>query len=706
MHQKALLNKKGKNYKKPGNMKLKIILSIILFSLTTIIKAQIRTCGMVECMQEEMKNPEYAKQYKKAQSKFKAQLKENLANDYSSRMMSPIIIPIAVHFPSGLESDRTCLEALAQYQVNIINQDFSGTNTDISNWTEAVAQFYPETNTGAANFLFRIATMNHPTGVDPEMVEGGPAVTIGYNFGNGSFIDSTWAGYMNLVIRDINDLGASPFPGTIAAGHAVTINLNAFGSGAGCPNSGVVPEAPYDLGRTATHELGHFFNLDHTFTDSCDSDDNITDTPNQNLATFGCPALGSKPACVFGRQALFQSYMDYTNDACMFMFSAGQIQVAEAYVMSIQDQFKLNVTASISITFTADYITYQITSLSPLEVRVTDYDNTAGGSTVNIPPTVDYGPNNFTVTAIGQDAFRDKNLTSVIFESPSNVTSIGIRAFQNNQLTSVEIPSNLTSIGTGAFWNNKLTNVEIPHSVTNIGVWAFGDNNLTNLEIPNSVTSIGNDAFQNNQLTSVTFNMPGSLTNIQEGIFKNNKLTNIEIPSSVTSIGNSAFSNNQLGSITLPENVTNIGAWAFYDNPIRTVMAQATAPPDIKSNTFSNRHEIDVMVPQGTPPDSIKGDYEALWNTTGTDFKSIREKGAEKDDFFVYPNPARDKVYINLAAGQELKQVNIYTIAGAYLYTENGLEINTTHLSKGMYLFETLTKTGDRAIKKIVITDR
>ncbi|MEB3346743.1 BspA family leucine-rich repeat surface protein, partial [Aquimarina gracilis] len=294
-----------------------------------------------------MKNPEYAKQYQKAQSKFKAQLKENLANNYSSRMRSPIIIPIAVHFPSGLESDRTCLEALAQNQVDVINQDFSGTNTDISNWTQAVAQYYPETNTGAANFLFRIATVNHPTAVDPEMVEGGPAVTIGYNFGGGSSVDPAWAGYLNLVVRDIKELGFSPLRGNVANGDAATISLNAFGPGAGCPNSGIVPRASYDLGRAVTHELGHFFNLGHTFTGSCDSDDNIADTPNQNLATFGCPTLGSRPACVSGQQALFQNYMDYSNDACKFMFSAGQIQVAEAYVMSIQDQFKANVTGSI-----------------------------------------------------------------------------------------------------------------------------------------------------------------------------------------------------------------------------------------------------------------------------------------------------------------------------------------------------------------------
>ena len=100
------------------------------------------------------------------------------------------------------------------------------------------------------------------------------------------------------------------------------------------------PGAPYDLGRTVTHELGHFYNLDHVFTGSCSTDDGIADTPNQNQPSGGCPTLGSSPACVSGQQRLFQSYMDYTNDACMFMFSQGQTDVARAYVMSIEPTFK------------------------------------------------------------------------------------------------------------------------------------------------------------------------------------------------------------------------------------------------------------------------------------------------------------------------------------------------------------------------------
>ncbi|MDN5212491.1 T9SS type A sorting domain-containing protein [Fulvivirgaceae bacterium BMA12] len=73
-------------------------------------------------------------------------------------------------------------------------------------------------------------------------------------------------------------------------------------------------------------------------------------------------------------------------------------------------------------------------------------------------------------------------------------------------------------------------------------------------------------------------------------------------------------------------------------------------------------------------------------------------------NFTVYPNPTRDKVHIDPGLGQELKQVNIYTMTGAYLYSENGLEINTGRLSRGTYLSEIVTQTGDRSMKRVIYT--
>ncbi|MEO9510874.1 MAG: BspA family leucine-rich repeat surface protein [Flavobacteriaceae bacterium] len=139
-------------------------------------------------------------------------------------------------------------------------------------------------------------------------------------------------------------------------------------------------------------------------------------------------------------------------------------------------------------------------TISGSEVSATGY--TGNDTAVEIPNTVTNSGNTYDVTSIGDDAFRDNQLTSV--EIPESVTDIKYGAFRGNQLTSVTIHDTVTSIGTYAFAGNQLTNVTIPNSVTEIGRYTFQYNQLTHVTIPNSVTRIGEGAFLNNQLTRVT----------------------------------------------------------------------------------------------------------------------------------------------------------------------------------------------------------
>lgn len=323
-----------------------VVLALALFiSFTTL--AQNRSCSMVEHMNEQMQNPEFAREYEKNQAEFRAVLAASLSSNSSTfNRLTPIIIPVAVHFPSGNESDRACLEALAQNQIDILNADFTATNLDASLWSSASSN-YPGVVHGAANIEFCIATQNHPLNTDAELVEGGPAVTIGYNFGDGNDLDSdsNWSGYMNFLVKSIggSTLGYSPLGGSIAAGQSVVINTFAFGSGSGCSGSGIVPANGFDLGRTVTHELGHFYNLNHTWGNgSCNQDDGIADTPNISGPNYGCSTPGSIAGCVSGESALTMSYMDYGDDDCLYMFTEGQTDVVDTYLNVLQNQFKPN----------------------------------------------------------------------------------------------------------------------------------------------------------------------------------------------------------------------------------------------------------------------------------------------------------------------------------------------------------------------------
>lgn len=208
---------------------------------------------------------------------------------------------------------------------------------------------------------------------------------------------------------------------------------------------------------------------------------------------------------------------------------------------------------------------------------------------LEIPSSVIYNGESYSVTGVGEDAFfYCKGLTSVTL--PESVTTIGNYAFCKcknlsfatipekvttigestfNQcigLTSITIPKSVTIIGKSAFSGcSGLTSINISESVTTIGESAFSScNGLTAITIPEGVTSIGNYVFQFCQnLSSIT--LPNSITTISFGAFSAcPRLTYITIPTSVTTIGGNAFSEcTGLTSIDIPESVTTIDGGAF-----------------------------------------------------------------------------------------------------------------------------------------------
>ena len=145
-------------------------------------------------------------------------------------------------------------------------------------------------------------------------------------------------------------------------------------------------------------------------------------------------------------------------------------------------------------TFTFEGLKYEVIDDNSVEVR--QQDNSAISGSVNIPSTVTYNNNTYSVTAIGYYAFiACTSLTSVTI--PNSVTAIEQGAFFGcSGLTSISIPSSVTSIGADAFRSCSFVSVTIPNSVTSIGSHAFIlCRNLTSITIPNSVTSIDKYTF-------------------------------------------------------------------------------------------------------------------------------------------------------------------------------------------------------------------
>jgi hypothetical protein len=348
-------------------MKIKLILAFFIFQIGF---AQQRTCGMNQQMQRIMSDPELKKQHIDLQKKFKSELQRLSANQKSGKKYenfnklaitdNPIRIPVAVHYPSVIASSsnaalRSCLILLAQKQVAILNADYNANNLDLSNWANDVS-LYPGTSNGNMNVVFEIATLNHPSGTGLGFpINGNPAITFGTDFLSNADTDNTWSGYCNLVVRNISGgiLGYSPLGGSPSSGMTVVIDNNAFGAtltGSPTSCSGYAPSAPYNMGRTLTHELGHFFNLDHTFV-SCDdvdcetSGDGVCDTPSADTPYFNCGPSGSVSTNC-GTTQLTMNYMDYVEDSCMYMFTVGQTTRMTAWVNTISSEFNMNTLAN------------------------------------------------------------------------------------------------------------------------------------------------------------------------------------------------------------------------------------------------------------------------------------------------------------------------------------------------------------------------
>jgi hypothetical protein len=236
-------------------------------------------------------------------------------------------VPVVVHVLYRTDAENIS-DAQVKTQIEVLNRDFRKTNADAAGVPEPFAALADD-----ALVEFGLAVR------DPD---GGPTSGITRTRTTAVAFEGTiaemdraikatlggakaWPAdrYLNVWVCSLGGglLGYAQFPGGPAATDGVVILNTAFGTGG-------TTEAPFDLGRTATHEVGHWLNLLHIWGDddsACSGSDNVRDTPNQAGPNTGCPRF-PRVSCANGPDGdMFMNYMDYTDDACMFMFSKGQV---------------------------------------------------------------------------------------------------------------------------------------------------------------------------------------------------------------------------------------------------------------------------------------------------------------------------------------------------------------------------------------------
>lgn len=230
-----------------------------------------------------------------------------------------IIIPVVVHIIYN-NSSQNISDEQVKSQIAVLNRDYRKLNAD----TAKIPAYYRSL---AADCGIRFVLANvDSNGQTTTGIIRRQTYQQGFSYNDAVKFtvtggDNAWDRdrYLNLWVCDLTDgiLGYSSAPGCPKQNDGVTVDYTAFGT------TGTAA-APFNQGRTATHEIGHWLNLIHIWGDAACGDDGVEDTPQQGSATHGNPS-GMIFSCGNGAYGnLYMDYMDFTDDAGMHLFTYGQ----------------------------------------------------------------------------------------------------------------------------------------------------------------------------------------------------------------------------------------------------------------------------------------------------------------------------------------------------------------------------------------------
>jgi hypothetical protein len=261
--------------------------------------------------------------------------------DANSRTSEPVTIPVVFHVVYNLPAQNIS-DAQLQSQIDVLNEDFSGANTDIVN---VPACFQPLI--GNANLQFVLAKQD-PNGNSTNGITRTSTSVASFS-SDGSVCHASLGGcdawpageYLNIwVCNKTGAAGFSSYPWSgNPASDGIIAGYNYIGRTGTFTNNW-----NYQKGRTITHEVGHWFGLVHIWGDAVCGDDLVGDTPIQTAANGSSPLFPHLSSCNTNPNGdMFMNYMDYTYDASRTMFSIGQATRMNSYL----DLFRTSIKTSL-----------------------------------------------------------------------------------------------------------------------------------------------------------------------------------------------------------------------------------------------------------------------------------------------------------------------------------------------------------------------
>jgi hypothetical protein len=305
-------------------------------------------CHTMEVLEARFsENPALRAKFEEEQASF-AKNVEAFASSRRRAGALNITIPVVVHVV--LPDPNAVTISQIERQLQRLTIDFLGDNPDSTNLNSAwqsirgrsgikfvLAKRDP--NGGCTDGVTRTVTTSAPFPTSPTASSKNIKRTA-----QGGKDGWDYTKYLNMWVGDIEGgvLGFATFPTLTsypAADQGVVVGAPYFGEAATA--CGVADT--YGLGRTLTHEVGHYFNLFHTFQGGCNgTGDGVADTPPVSAPFYGC-ATGviSSTLCTGSPNppgVMYQNYMDYSDDACLTMFTVGQVTRMETAITTLPER--------------------------------------------------------------------------------------------------------------------------------------------------------------------------------------------------------------------------------------------------------------------------------------------------------------------------------------------------------------------------------
>jgi hypothetical protein len=263
-----------------------------------------RTCASQDVLAEQLKaDPTLALRMNQIEAfTQKAMLTNRLVN-------GKVVIPVVVNVLYKTAAENISA-AQIQSQIDVLNKDFTATNSDFKNIPAEFAGL--ATNVDITFEL--VNTVRKPT----TKTSWGTRDAM-KNSKRGGIDSTSPSTTLNIWACTIGGgiLGYAQFPGGSSATDGVVIDSFYFGISSAA-------SYPYNLGRTASHEVGHWMNLRHIWGDASCGNDLVSDTPVHKTANFGVPVYPYVSTCLPTHNEMTMNYMDYTDDRGMYMFTKGQ----------------------------------------------------------------------------------------------------------------------------------------------------------------------------------------------------------------------------------------------------------------------------------------------------------------------------------------------------------------------------------------------